>query len=53
VVGGRHDCERTVAQARAGAGPVLDLAAREPLEAGLDRRERVGGREELLDLGFG
>ena len=53
AVGGGHDGERAVAEAHPGARPVLDLAAREPLEAGLDRRQSIGGREEVGDLGFG
>jgi hypothetical protein len=52
VIGGGHDGEHAVGQAHPGPRPVLDLAAREPLEAGLDRRQGIGGREELLDFGF-
>jgi hypothetical protein len=34
------------------ARPVLDHPAREPREAALDRLDRVGGREQLLDVGL-
>ena len=53
AVGSGHDGERAVGQSHAGPRPILDLAARKPLEAGLDRRQRIGRREELFDLGFG
>ena len=48
-----HDRERALAGASPCARTVPDRTARLPLEARLDRRERVGRREQLLDVRFG
>ena len=48
-----HDRERALAGASPCARTIPDRTARLPLEARLDRRERVGRREQLLDVSFG
>ena len=48
-----HDREHPLAGASPCARTIPDRAARLPLEAGLDRRERIGRREQLLDVSFG
>jgi hypothetical protein len=53
VIDGRHDREHAALETLPRAGPVFDLAGSKPFEAALDRRQRVGGREQRVDIGFG
>ena len=49
-VGGGHHRERAVLEPKPVARPVLDGAGGQAEEARLDRRDRVGGREQLADV---
>ncbi len=52
AVDARHHRELAVVERQPFARPVVDRAARLPVERLLDGRERVGGREQLGDLGL-
>jgi hypothetical protein len=52
VVHRRHDREKAAFQPDPVAGDVLDRAGVEPQERVLDRGDRVGRREQPVDVGF-
>ena len=49
-VGRSHHGERSLLEAEPVPGPVLDAAGGHAAEAGLDRVDRVGRRQELVDI---
>ena len=51
-VDGGHHCERTAVGLLPHPRAVVDLPARQPLEAQLDRLDHLGGCEQLCDLGL-